>query len=468
MGLIALWLSKQEHKQLVVNNVGNTNDATTPALLLLLEEDNNKTAPVVIAHAVSLIKCGRVASVTGFLDAAAVLRHSIHQQSIHHTTATTGGGGRRSKYSYHMYAIVHTDCEDHAPLLETLGYTTMIRDSPVALDTIREGWYRDHVEGENCCGSREFIKLFAYELEDHPVVVHWDLDVAVLQPMDDLFDSMLLDASSEAGAAARSRLELQFPSRPLPDRIDAFFTRDITSSQPWERVQGVQGGFLVARPDGGVLQQYVQIIQQANYTASSKRGDGSGWGGLGYGGFQGAMAYQGIVAYYYDHFHKGAVELNACRWNQVVADVLWRGPARKEEYHLKCRQQQGQESSQQQQTCEDCRITPIERVKTVHFTACKKPWECALPHPRKTRNAADQYRVDNLTNVTTCGRLFEKWFALRRDFEAQLEKAAGVLPPNRDGSHEVSSFLGYCKGRGNYIPMNPPPQDFNASKLYGM
>jgi hypothetical protein len=432
MGLIFLWLSKQEHKQLV--NVMDT--PVTPVVA------------VAIAHVVSLIKCGQVASVTGFLDAAAVLRHSIHQQSIHKG---------RSKYSYHMYAIVHKDCENHAHVLEKLGYTALIRESPVLLETIKEGWYKNHVEGEKCCGSKEFIKLYAYELERHPVAVHWDLDVAVLQPMDDLFDSMLLDKIS--GAAARSRLELQFSSLPLPDRIDAFFTRDVTSSQPWESVQGVQGGFLVARPDKRVLQEYIQIIQEANYTTG--RGDGTGWGSLGYGGFQGAMAYQGIVAYYYDHFHNGAVELNTCRWNQVVADVRWRGPARNEEYHLKCRQKQSQ-------TCEDCRITPIEKVKTVHYTACKKPWECRLPHPRKTRNTADQYRVDNLTNMTTCGKLFEKWFALRHDFETQLEKTAGVVPPNRVGSYEPNSFLGYCKGRGQYVPMNPPPDDFDVSKIYGM
>ena len=434
MGLIVLWLSKQEHKTKLVpldNNVINS-------------------PVVVIGHVVSLIQCGKVARVTGFLDAAAVLRHSIHQQSVHMG---------RSKYSYHMYAIVHTDCQDHASVLERLGYTLLIRDSPVPLSKIKEGWYKDHVEGENCCGSKEFIKLYAYELEQHPVVVHWDLDVAVLQPMDDLFDSMLFDKTSIRGATARARLELQFPSFPLPDRIDAFFTRDITSSQPWESVQGVQGGFLVARPSKSVLQQYIHIIEEANYTASRARGDGTGWGGLGYGGFQGAMAYQGIVAYYYDHFHKHAVELNACRWNQVVADVLWRGPARKDEFHLKCRQKQSQQ-------CEDCRVTPIEKVKTVHYTACKKPWECTLPYPRKTRNAAEQYRVDNLTNVTTCGRLFEKWFMLRRDFETQLEKRAGVTPANRDGSYEPTSFLGYCKGQGQYIAMNPPPNDFNISKLY--
>ena len=68
--------------------------------------------------------------------------------------------------------------------------------------------------------------------------------------------------------------------------------------------------------------------------------------------------------------------------------------------------------------------------------------------------------------MTTCGKLFEKWFAYRRDFEEQLEKVAGVVPATRDGTYEPNSFLGYCKKQGQYIPMNPPPQDFDISKLY--
>ena len=59
------------------------------------------------------------------------------------------------------------------------------------------------------------------------------------------------------------------------------------------------------------------------------------WGRLGYGGFQGAMVYQGAVTYYYDQLQPNtAVKLNVCRWNQVAADVIWRGPDQEEEHHL--------------------------------------------------------------------------------------------------------------------------------------
>lgn len=149
-----------------------------------------------------------------------------------------------------------------------------------------------------CTVMSTFFRLYAYTLLEHPITVHWDMDVALFQPMDDLFDSMLFPADSVEGQRARSRLDLQHPERALPKRIDAFLTRDITSANPWEKRQGVQGGFLVSRPSMKTFAQYLAFIKEGNYTKG--RGEGSGWSGLGYGGFQGAMAYQGVVAFYYD------------------------------------------------------------------------------------------------------------------------------------------------------------------------
>jgi hypothetical protein len=419
------------------------------------EKDKNADAPLAtVAHVVSLIKCSK--SVTGFLDAAAVFRHSIHQQSFH---------AGKSKYAYQMYAIVHEQCQEHGELLKILGYTVLVKPAPVLVEEIQDGWYKNHVENENCCGSAEFIKLYAYELTDHEIVVHWDMDVALLQPMDDLFDAMLFSKDSDEGKAARSRLEVQHPEVPLPDVIDAYFTRDITSAQPWESVQGVQGGFLIARPSKKDLETYLQFIRQGNYTPG--RGDGSGWNSLGYGGFQGAMAYQGAVAFFYDFFKpKTAVELAACRWNQVVADVLWRGPA-KMEHHMQCREHPLDGNYETNTDCEDCRITPIDLVKSVHYTACKKPWECQIPHPRVPRDKNQVYRLSHLTNITTCGNLFAKWFELRQDLEQQLS-TFGVDPVSHEGNFNANYFLGYCSRSGGYIPMNAPPDGFDWKQIYGI
>jgi hypothetical protein len=244
------------------------------------------------------------------------LRHSLHKQSVHAGT---------SKYSYKMYAIVHEDCKDHAHVLDRLGYTSIIKPSPVLIEDIQESWYKYHVDAENCCGSKECIKLFAYTLMEHPISVRWDLDVALFQPMDDLFDSMIYKADSPEGKSARSRLELQHPERPLPEYIGAFITRDVAVAYPDEIRQAVQGGFLVARPNMEYFNSYIDFIKIGNFTKG--RGNDKGWGNLGYGNFQGGMAYQGAVAYFYDQFAPNkAVELNICIWNQVTADMVWRGP----------------------------------------------------------------------------------------------------------------------------------------------
>jgi hypothetical protein len=380
-----------------------------------------------------------------------------------------------------MYAIVHDSCQSHSLSLDKLGYTSLIKPSPIVPDDIQPGWYRDHVEGENCCGSAEFIKLYAYTLMDHPITVHWDMDVAIFQPMDDLFDSMLHDKDTFQGQLARSKLDVQHPDRPLPPIIDAFFTRDVTSAQPWEIRQGVQGGFLVSRPSLSHFDKYVSFIQKGNYTGG--RGPKSGWDGLGYGGFQGAMAYQGVVAYFYDQIATNtAVELDLCVWNQVVADVIWRGPNKMEHYG-QCREYPTRMGDSHEMNtpingrCKDCRSLPIDQVKSAHYTACKKPWECTLPYPRKPskRQKNQKHRLQELTNITTCGLLFRKWFDLRTDFEETVYQqvtaqtnGTKLLFRGRDGSYEKQYFGGYCENQFQYIPMEPPPEDFNITQMYGV
>jgi hypothetical protein len=385
-----------------------------------------------------------------------------------------------------MVALVHPSCQEHnAALLQQLGYITKVVSSPISLEDLPEGSYlRGHVEAENCCGKDEFMKLYAYTLTEYPIVVHWDMDVLVLQPMDHLFDAMLFPSDSRRGQEARQQLQVQHPHVPLPNVIDAYITRDITSSRPWEIHQGVQGGFVVTRPNQNDFDLYMTLIQEANY--SRGRGVGTGWGNLGYGGFQGAMAYQGVLAYFYDQIKPHtAVELNVCRWNQVAADVIWRGPLGSE-YNGTCReypkllqqqptphqrldhQQQMFQLLQNNTDCEDCRMTPIELVNTVHYTACKKPWECQLPFPRQTRNPRQQYAADQLTNVTTCGLLFRKWFEARKQVEDLLANHTrnNYTPQTADGGYYPEYFMGFCKGSNRYLAMKPLPADLDVNKIY--
>jgi hypothetical protein len=207
---------------------------------------------------------------------------------------------------------------------------------------------------------------------------------------------------------------------------------------------------------------------------SRGRGNDRGWDGLGYGGFQGAMAYQGAVAYFYDQIAtNNAVELDICIWNQVVADVIWRGPNAMQHYG-QCREYLTRvgdtfaDNKPGNGLCTDCRIVPVDHVKTAHYTACKKPWECTLPHPRRGKNESHKHGLQELTNITMCSLLFRKWFDLHSDFEETLLKTGNVKPPRRDGSYEKQYFGGYCKSRFSYIAMEPPPEDLDITRMYGM
>lgn len=227
-----------------------------------------------VAHVVSLIRCAP-GKTQKFMDALVVLRHSIHLNSAHNAASN-------STYGYRMYAFVHAENCGRDPelpgLLRRLGYTPKVVANPVSIaDEVPDGFYKRNVEGAKCCGSAEFIKLYAFALTDHPVFVHWDLDALVLRPMDDLYDAMLHPSASPIGQAARRRIRIQRPGfQRLPETIDAFFTRDITSSAPWERIKAVQGGFLVARPNASILEDFKKLIRSGNYT--SGRGPKSGWG----------------------------------------------------------------------------------------------------------------------------------------------------------------------------------------------
>jgi len=189
------------------------------------------------------------------------------------------------------------------------------------------------------------------------------------------------------------------------------------------------------------------------------------------------MAYQGVVAYFYDRLKPNtAVELNVCRWNQVAADVIWRGPERADEHKLQCREYpqttlaNGKPDYASNTICEDCRNTPIEKVRTAHYTACKKPWECTMAHPRVPRDKKQSYRLENLVNVTYCMNLVREWFELRREFESALEVASNgqVKPSPRTGTYEDQYFLGYCRRSGGYNAIEPLPDNFDIKSIYGM
>ena len=371
----------------------------------------------------------------GITDGAAVLMHSIRLNS-----ARTPGSG--SRYDFKMYALVHTDAESCArPALEPLGYEVLVRDVPVPLDEIRGDHLRTKVPNNGCCGEKEFVKIHAYTLTDHPAVVHLDLDTLVLKPMDSLFDAMIRGPPRD-GSSGGIDVAFGDPLRPpAPDGpgdidIDAYFTRDYNMNHRGMKHAGVQGGFLVLRPSRRVYDEFVSIIREGDFRPNG------GWGGQGFGPFYGSMTFQGIIPYYYDHLHPGTgVELNHCVYNNM-ADNPRDKPTRNDKVSGSCRD--GYNRPDRQDVCEDCRSRPLEEVVTTHFTLCQKPWEC-LPQ--------DGDRIQE----RLCRRFHGEWYRVREDLEVSVWGRRAVdcrggdttaCVAERGGKYQSEHFRGYCKGSG--------------------
>ena len=116
--------------------------------------------------------------------------------------------------------------------LKDLGYELVKRETPVAVKDIEGKWLREKIEKNGCCGEKELVKLEAYTLTQHPAIVHLDLDVVVLKPMDHLFDMILSDSLENFDT---SNVPIMWPEQPIPQKVNAFFTRDCKLFMNWDQ-----------------------------------------------------------------------------------------------------------------------------------------------------------------------------------------------------------------------------------------
>ena len=137
----------------------------------LVGRPKEKTHPVAtVAHANLFLSCG-AQLMANYKDAMLVLRHSIYENSILAENST-------SQYSYKMYAFVNKDpakkCKKYTSWIQRMGYTPLLFPNPVNISAID---FRTQI---NKTGLLACCKLYLYTLTDHPIVVHWDIDIIVL------------------------------------------------------------------------------------------------------------------------------------------------------------------------------------------------------------------------------------------------------------------------------------------------
>lgn len=192
-----------------------------------------------IAYVVTLTGCGdnkrytREAAMGLITQGAAVLRHSIH---LAHSQS--------NKYDYQMYALIHPTAKECSSAMAKLNYTALIRNTPFEAEDIQKKFLREHVDGASCCGRKEYIKLYAYTLVQHPVAVVLDLDSLVLQPLDSLFDA-LMDSSISSGVPVHDGKNATTRQNLSKRKVEAFYTKDYNMvNSGGEKYAGVQGAYL--------------------------------------------------------------------------------------------------------------------------------------------------------------------------------------------------------------------------------
>jgi hypothetical protein len=130
-----------------------------------------------------------------------------------------------------------------------------------------------------------------------------------------------------------------------------FIYRGIPGREPVK--VGMQGGFWIVRPNQTAFDELITLIRRGQFS--------KGWfdGNVHYPGFYGAAMIQGLVAFYYGHFHPNqALELQRCVHNQMVDNPT--------ASNGKCYISVDGE-------CRDCRIENTTNIFSCHFTFCGKP-----------------------------------------------------------------------------------------------
>jgi lipopolysaccharide biosynthesis glycosyltransferase len=185
----------------------------------------------------------------------------------------------------------------------------------------------------------ELLKLRAYQLHEYRRVLLLDLDAMLVQNLDHLFEDPAMDKS-------------------------LLFTYDHAMANSEARAPPVQGGFLLITPSEKHFEGMVEVVREGDFR------DGSGWGGSKIGWAWGGQTIQGLVSYYYNMLadKTDSLELDHCEYNSMA-------------------------------TTKDCRYMDWEKVQSIHFTWCQKPWEC------------------HKGTKPICEHMHTHWWNTRRDFE---------------------------------------------------
>ena len=369
-----------------------------------------------LAFAISLTSCPEDEDLPGvdnmydpshaFYDAAALLKYSLCAECAEVNVA--------SRYNHTLYALVHPSARycsvngrpeyDRVAVLQSLGYRVEVKGEPVGIAAVSDPYLASNVESD--VGIRDLMKLHAYTLTQHKVVVLIDFTTALLQPLDDAIDDLL-------ASTARAAFAMDYATQLPADGLN----------------HGVNLGLFMLKPSFASFTELVDTYETTPYSATM------GWNSQGVGGFDGSMGTSGLLTHYYRS--RPFIELDKCIYNNEAAD-----PNGADGF---CRDGNAQ--------CDDCRLTVTNRIEAGRFddAVCGKPWACSWD---EGWDAATK---------EVCRYYHNNWFSNRLRFEQDFW--IGGPEPTRNGTLHQDIFLGYCSQTGvdGYEPMIPDNYSPTAS-----
>ena len=112
--------------------------------------------------------------------------------------------------------------------------------------------------------------------------------------------------------------------------------------------------------------------------------------------------------------------------------------------------------------CIDCMVTEFDKIYSVHYTMCKRPWQCISEGAVK---GGSRTLDVHMVNVEHCHEVVRRWHKLRVDFENKLYSLTGdetILNGTKHG-HRQNIFQGHCKDEGveGYVSIAGKDDTFN-------
>mmetsp|Transcript_8467 Transcript_8467/g.23723 ORF Transcript_8467/g.23723 Transcript_8467/m.23723 type:complete len:549 (+) Transcript_8467:178-1824(+) len=324
-----------------------------------------------------------------FYDAAALLKYSVCEECAEVNVA--------SKFNHTFYAIVHPLARicsdegrgeyDRVEVLQSLGYRVEVKGEPLGIEDISDPYLSANVESD--VGIRDLMKLHAYTLTRHKVVVLIDFNTMLLQPLDGVVDDLM---ASPARAA---------------------FAMDYATLLPANGLNhGANMGLFLLKPSFASFNELIELYKTTSYDPML------GWNSQGVAGFDGSMGTSGLLTHYYRS--KPFIELDKCIYNNDASN-----PHSDDGF---CRNGDAH--------CDDCRFTITNKIEAGRFSSmCGKPWECSW---------------DDSWDAGTkqiCREYHRHWFANRLRFEQEFW--VGAPQPRRNGTLHTEVFLGYCAETGS-------------------